>query len=74
MSGEQCSEHVTSGHMDFIRCTQRHMDLFYWIRLDMTIQSVNYEFVMHQRAAGNTQHLSGHCGGLTDEARHLGHS
>ena len=30
------------------------------IRLDITNQSVNYEFVMHQRAAGNTRHLSGH--------------
>ena len=32
----------------------------YQIRLDITSQSVNYEFMMHQRAAGNTQHLSGH--------------
>ena len=32
----------------------------HWVRLDIKIQSLNYEFVMHQRAAGNTQHLSGH--------------
>ena len=33
----------------------------YRIRLvDIRIQSVHDEFVMHQRAAGNMQHLSGH--------------